>query len=346
MAVLRGEWLEEFAVWRPGLPDGVGDVHRGRVIARVPAMGGAFVALVGAEGFLPDTSGAAALGVGDAVVVRVVRAAQGGKGPRLAAVLGEDVVGPPALLQRGPGTVELVAARYPEAEVRIDDAFLVAALRPVLGTRVVHDPTGFDDALEASIEALGVSPVPLPGGGLMHVHPTPALTAIDLDAGAATAARGAKAAAQAALNRAVLPELARQIRLRNLGGAIVVDLAGLPARRRAALGPALAAALAEDPLRPRFLGFTALGLAEILRPRVHPPLHEVLAGPHAAGLAALRRIAAEVAAVPAVMPGLRAAPAIVAALREDPVALTDLARRTGRPLRLEADPRLDGWVLD
>ena len=109
------------------------------------------------------------------------------------------------------------------------------------------------------------------------------------------ASGGGKMAAHLAVNRAVLPALARQIRLRNLSGAILVDFAGLPARRRAALAPALHAALAEDPLRPRLLGFTALGLAEIVRPRVHPPLHELLAGPHAAGLAALRRIATEVA---------------------------------------------------
>lgn len=351
VAVVRQGVLDGYAVWRPGWPDGVGDVHRGRVIARVPAMAGAFVALAGgAEGFVPDTAGGAGLRDGDAVLVRVVRAAQGGKGPRLAAVPAGDaaawaVPGPPELLRRGPGAVERLAACYPEAEVRIDDPGLVASLRPALGARVVHDPAGFGDALEAEIEALGASSVPLPGGGTMHIHPTPALTAIDLDAGAATAVRSGKALAQAALNRAAIPELARQIRLRNLGGAILVDLAGLPARRRAALGPALAAALAEDPLRPRFLGFTALGLAEILRLRVHPPLHEMLAGPHSAGLAALRRIAAEVAANPAVVPGLRAAPAIVAALQADPVALADLARRTGRALRVEADPGMTGWRL-
>ena len=42
--------LLDYAIWRPGAPDGVGDVHRGRVIARVPAMAGAFVALGGTEG--------------------------------------------------------------------------------------------------------------------------------------------------------------------------------------------------------------------------------------------------------------------------------------------------------
>jgi Ribonuclease G/E len=182
----------------------------------------------------------------------------------------------------------------------------------------------------------------------MSIHPTPALTAIDVDVGAATAAGGSKAAAQLALNRAVLPALATEIRLRNLSGAILVDLAGLPARRRAVLTDELAAALADDPLRPRLLGFTRLGLAEIVRPRIHPPLHEMLAGPHAAGLAALRQAAAEVAANPARALALRAAPPIVAALQGDPVALDDFARRAGRRLTLRADPSLPegAWILE
>jgi hypothetical protein len=145
-----------------------------------------------------------------------------------------------------------------------------------------------------------------------------------------------------------MPELARQIRLRNLSGAILVDLAGLSPKRRAALGPALAGALADDPLRPRLLGFTALGLAEIVRPRVHPPLHELLAGPHAAGLDALRHVAAEIAVCPHRAPVLEAAPQVVAALHADPLALADLARRAGRPLILRTEPDLSpsGWRME
>jgi Rne/Rng family ribonuclease len=182
----------------------------------------------------------------------------------------------------------------------------------------------------------------------MTVHPTPALTAIDVDLAAATEGRGSKTRQHEAANRAAIPEIARQIRLRNLAGPILVDLAGLSARRRAALGEAFAAALAPDPLRPRFLGFSALGLAEILRPRVHPPLHEVLAGAHAAGLAALRRLAAEIAAAPSRPPILAAAPAAVAALQADSFALADLARRAGRPLILRPDPSLAplGWRIE
>ncbi len=93
------------------------------------------------------------------------------------------------------------------------------------------------------------------------------------------------------------------------------------------------------------MGFTGLGLAEILRPRVQPPLHEVLAGPHAAGLAGLRAAAREVAARPGWVPRLRASPAVVAALVADAGALAAFARAAGRAVVLEADPALAGWVL-
>jgi Ribonuclease G/E len=122
----------------------------------------------------------------------------------------------------------------------------------------------------------------------------------------------------------------------------------MPIRKRASLGPALTTALAADPLRPRFLGFSALGLAEIMRTRIHPPLHELLSGPHAAGLTALREIARDLDPDPRRLPTLRAAPAVVEALQRDPVALKDLANRAGRPLTLRSDPSLTGtaWHLE
>jgi hypothetical protein len=170
--------------------------------------------------------------------------------------------------------------------------------------------------------------------------PTPALTAIDLDGGSGTAVRASKAAAQYAANAAALPELARQIRLRNFAGAILVDFAGMPAKRRAALAAPLSAALKPDRLRPRLAGFTALGFAEILRPRQRPPLHEQLIGPLAVGLAGLRLAARHAQAEPARHWVLRAAPAVITALQTDPAALADLARRTTHPLMLRSDPAM------
>jgi Ribonuclease G/E len=349
IAAVRDGTLLDYAIWRPGAPDGVGDLYRGRVTARMSAMAGAFVTLGGAEGFLPDSEGAAGLTEGDVLLVRVTRSAQGGKGPRLAAAEGSQARnGTAGLLARGDGPLPEFADRHPEAVVVVDDAGLLARFRASLPGRLSLCSNTFDDALEDQIEALGTSIVDLPGGPRLHFHPTPALVAIDVDAGTAIEAGRARTAAHMAINRAAMAGLARQIRLRNLSGAILIDFAGLPARRRAALGPALADTLAGDPLRPRLLGFTALGLAEIVRPRVRPPLHELLAGPHAAGLAALRHIAAEHAATPHRLPVLRAAPAVVATLQADAEALSDFARRTGRALILHADPALRGaeWVTE
>jgi Ribonuclease G/E len=108
------------------------------------------------------------------------------------------------------------------------------------------------------------------------------------------------------------------------------------------LGEALAAALAEDPLGAQLLGFSHVGLAEIRRPRIRAPLAEMLRGPHAAGLAALRVAAREAAVFPARTLALRAAPPIVAALVADPVALRQYRAMAGRELVLRADPALAG----
>ncbi len=330
LAVLRDGVLWDYALWRPGRPDGVGDVHRGRVVARAAALAGSFVEIAGATGFLPESEGKAPEGA--VLGVRVVRAAHGGKGPRLGAA--EAPPGPMGLVARGPTPLEEMRARYPGAALVADD-------RALGGTWAAR---AFDDALEAEVAALAEPEMALPGGGRAHIAITPALTAIDVDLGGFSA--GGKAASHRALNLAAIPVLVRALRLRNLGGAILVDFAGLPGRRHKVLGEALAAALAEDPLGARLLGFSHLGLAEIRRPRIRPPLAELLAGAHAEGLAALRLAAREAAVAPARGLALRAAPAIVAALEADPVALPQYRAMTGRDLVLRADPALAGWRLE
>jgi hypothetical protein len=353
VAVVDDNRLLDYALWRPGAPDGVGDVHRGRVTALVPAMAGAFVALAGAEGFLPDSEGAKGLTAGTILNLRVTRAAQGNKGPRLSARVDAPaaISGPPALLRRGLGPVARFAADYPEAPILVDDAGVAAAIVQQdrdLGARVSVAQSVFDEDVADAIEALSRPVVELPGGAALSIWPTPALVAIDVDAGGTLAGSGGARLRHEALNRGVLPALARQIRWRNLSGGIVVDLAGLSPRKRAALAPDFIAALASDPLRPKFLGFTALGLAEIVRARVHPPLHELLAGPLAAGLAALRAVVAEFNRDPRGMPAIRAHHAVVSALQADPVALPDVVRRTGREAALRSDPSLPAtaWVLE
>lgn len=355
VAAMTGDEMVDFAIWRPGCPDGVGDLHRGQVAARVSAMAGCFVRLAGgAEGFLPDSDAPEGLTEGAAVGVRVRRAARGGKGPRLTARISDseltlvEAATGLALLRRGPGAVEVLAARHPGAEVAVDDAGVMARLRPALEGRLRLVTAAFDAETEAAVAALGEVEAALPGGARMSVTPTPALVAIDVDLGAASAMGGSKTRAQMAANRALLPALARQIRLRSLAGAIVVDLGGLPVRARARLALELTSALADDPAKPRVLGITALGLIEILRPGAHPPLHEMLAGPHAAGLAGLRAADSLVRATPASAPILHAAPAVEAALSDDTVARDDWTRRTGRPWPVRAEATMGGcqWRLE
>ncbi len=240
---------------------------------------------------------------GDSLAVRVTRAAQGGKGPRLTAdaeaVPARSAC--PAAARAGRGRAGSRCA-IRTRRCWSDDAALVAALRPVAAATGVagrRQPsmTAIADAVEALARAVRRL---LDRRRGLHIHPTPALVAIDVDAGR----RDGRAAAQGRGAARGQPGRAARAGARRSGCATCPARSwsispACPSASARTLGPALAAALAADPLRPRLLGFTALGLAEIVRPRVHPPLHELLAGPHAAGLAALRRIAAEAAAAAA-----------------------------------------------
>lgn len=338
MALLRDGVLDASFVERPFQPDGVGDLHFGRVSARAPALSGSFVLLEGGEtGFLPDAAGGRGATEGTTIPVRVARAAQGGKGARLSAKdVPTDLVreGPPRLVARGPDAALRLAARHPNSVLEVEGAAEVARLRGALGAaRVTAASPAFDEGLEAAFEALSEPVVPLPGGARLIVQPTAALTALDVDSGAAE---------PAAANAAAIGEAARQIRLRHLAGAILLDLAGgTPASRAAAL-PALRRAVSGDPLL-RVVGVTGLGLLEMVRTRVHPPLHEVLGSPPSPltlGLWALRRAVRETAARPGVRLALRAHPRVAAALRETPNALRDFAAVAAHPIFLVSDPGL------
>jgi ribonuclease G len=352
---IRGLALDEHgavdsAIERPGGPLGVEDKVVGRIASRVPAMAGAFVALPGgsADGFLPDTAGGRDLPEGTHLALRVTRGSQGGKGPRLAA-LPDHREGPVRLLARGPGAVERLAVLHPEAAIRIDS--------PAIGAEV---PTAFRDRMTVGLGDLGAETaaiwsaledrhVALPGGARMTITPTPALVAIDIDAGSATAERRGKKSAQLALNRVLAPAIARQIRLRHLAGAILIDPAGVAQQSRPQLATAFAAALADDPLHPKFLGFTALGLAEILRPRVYSPLHELLSGAHAQALGALAALCAAWRSQPGSSDSILAEPGVIGAIEADKVACEQFRYRTGRYPSLHSEKighdRHVGWRL-
>jgi len=344
-ALLLGGRLMEAWVERPARPDGVGDLHRGRVVAISAAMSGAFVALPGNEtGFLPESAASAprqpikqAVQDGQILGLRVTRAAQAGKGPRLSALLTDAEAaliaaapqGASRLVARGPCAAERLAARYPKAVLRVTGAGLVARLRAALGDRVqAQHGAVFDEEIEGEFAALAENAVALPGGGVLHIQTTRALTALDMDSGGA-------GDGLTRFNETALPEIARQIRLRNLSGAILLDVAGLSPKRRQTLLEPLRAALAPDRLA-RLVGLTGLGLVEVVRDRIHPPLAEILHTPLAEGLAALRQAVRDAAARPAQRLILEARPEVIAALRDLPGALDDYAALTGHGLELRS----------
>ncbi|MCB8880643.1 ribonuclease E/G [Acidisoma cellulosilytica] len=323
------------AIERPGGPLGLDDRVIGRITAIVPAMAGAFVALPGSEpdGFLPNTAGAAGLAEGTYLALRVTRGPQGGKGCRLAAwpdPADGSFKGPPRLLARGPGAVERLASLHPDAAILVDRPGLAAALPQTLRPRVsvgLGDEAGLAQAIWA---ALAEPDVTLPNGARFSITPTPALTAIDVDTGSATAEKRAKKDAQLALNRAIIPAVLRHIRLRHLAGAILVDPAGLAQRQRPMLADDFHTGLAADPVGAKFLGFTALGLGEIQRSRRAPPLHELLTGDHAAGLEALAALALVLDARPSARDRLAVSPGVLGAIETDSIALEQFRDRTGR----------------
>lgn len=345
IAVTKNDTLLDFALWRPAAPDMVGSVYHARIEALTPGMGGAFVALgAGQSGFLPLQNGAPTLNEGQAITVEVSRAAQGGKGVRLRLLAPDVASEQKGLITSGPTPLDRLAALWPTATLVADSPAAAAHIPPSLRTRREQGFTPYPDSIAAACDALEDPMVHLPGGMEATITPTPALIAIDMDAPPAQTGR-AKQTAQFAANRDALPALMRQIRLRNLSGAILIDPAGLATRKRQALLDPVKEALRPDPLNPRCLGVTALGLIEIVRARIYPSLPELLNSPHGRALRALRHILATAPHASQIRGGA----GIIRALEQDPEALADCARQLGRPLSLHTDhalPELTWMVQD
>ncbi len=139
----------------------------------------------------------------------------------------------------------------------------------VRGDMRLWDDLGVLDQAEALLRPR----VELHGGGWMMVEPTSALVAVDVNtAGDFSTASGLKA------NIAALNDLPRQLRLRGLGGQVVLDLAPLSKRDRKQAEGALKRALREDPVDTQILGWSMLGHLELTRRRERRPLSELLPG--------------------------------------------------------------------
>ena len=130
--------------------------------------------------------------------------------------------------------------------------------------------------------------VQMKSGANLVIDPCEAMTVIDVNSAMAA---GGQNISQTALkiNREAAWEVARLLRLRSIGGMILVDFIDMPTDAdREIIQNEMRAALAEDPIKSTVHDFTALGLLEITRHRVREPFPALpdLPCPHCGGTGA------------------------------------------------------------
>lgn len=392
------------------------EIWLGRIVGLLPAMPAALVdlgeerpALLEARD-LPKGMEFASLHEGQAVIVQVRRAAQGGKSTGLTmrvrlvgsgAVLRpfgqegekterrggrepapEDIAPlerrwteilarsakakPPERLEAAGKAIDLILAAFAETPLEaivLDDRGVQAsarhwclAHRPEIADAVTYEAGSLLDRHEISdqVETLFTPRVALPGGGAITIEPVTAATFIDVDSGTASLSKSEARDPEALalkVNLEAAEEVARQLRLRNLAGAVVVDFISLQRRdRRDAVLARLRESLRGDTCAPDVKGWTKLGHIELTRRRERAPLHEILYERRVGGglvpkletlaLEALRRAAREGEADASRPLSLAVHPGI-AGLLEGPMldARRELERRLGRPIDLASEPQ-------
>lgn len=151
---------------------------------------------------------------------------------------------------------------YPGADVRLEREGL-------------YEKYGAEEALEEACSRR----VWLKSGGYLIIDYTEAMTVVDVNSGRFT---GKKSIEETALsiNREAAAEAARQLRLRNIGGIIVIDFIDMKKEdsRRAVIA-ALAEAMETDTAAHTIVGMTKLGLVELTRKKIGKSLREVMLSP-------------------------------------------------------------------
>lgn len=128
--------------------------------------------------------------------------------------------------------------------------------------------------IESQIESAFQREVRLPSGGAIVIDPTEALTSIDINSARATKGADIEETARNT-NLEAADEVARQLRLRDLGGLFVIDFIDMtPARNQREVENRLKDALKEDRARVQIGRISRFGLLEMSRQRLRPSLGE------------------------------------------------------------------------
>jgi ribonuclease G len=215
-------------------------------------------------------------------------------------------------------------------------------------SRPIFDLHGIEDEINRALEAR----VPLKSGGHIVIQQTEAMTTVDVNTGGYVGHRNLEETIfRTNLEAAVT--IARQLRVRNLGGIIVLDFIDMQdADHRQALLDALQAALSEDRAQTHIASVSPLGLVEMTRKRTRESLEHLLcsACPACQGRGFLRT--AETVSHEIFRELMRqsrqfnsdelvvlAHQDVVNWLQEEESAvLAELETQVGRPIRLQAEP--------
>ena len=121
--------------------------------------------------------------------------------------------------------------------------------------------------LEQELERALRPRVWLDSGGYIVIEPTEALVSVDVNTGKSVRG-GSPADTALKTNLEAAREIARQIRLRDLGGIVAIDFIDMAvADHRQQLLDAMERALREDPARTKIVGLSEIGLLQLTRER-------------------------------------------------------------------------------
>ncbi len=205
-----------------------------------------------------------------------------------------DKASAPCLIHSEPGLIERIIRDHVTDDyrmIRIDDEAeytriveFISRFNPALVNRVnlynKPKPIFEEFAVAPEIEKALKEKVWLKSGGHIVINQTEALVAIDVNTGKFVGSTNSLEDTITRTNLEALQEVVRQIRLRDLGGIIIIDFIDMDERRnRQKVMEALQKELAKDKAPSKILQFNEFGLVAITRKRVRQSLSRTLCQP-------------------------------------------------------------------
>jgi ribonuclease E len=198
-----------------------------------------------------------------------------------------ETASPPVLLNRDEDFIHRVLRDFYSPEVLrviVDTPAAVARVNAFLGADqanlLVEHHAESTDILEhyrvnAAIHDSLKPRADLPSGGYVIIEPTEALTVIDVNSGSFTRSANARETVLWT-NCEAAAEIARQLKLRNIGGVVIIDFIDMESRRdQLMLLEHFTQAVRHDSARPQIAQLSELGLVELTRKRQGQNIYEL-----------------------------------------------------------------------